>query len=97
MHGSLANYLMILDMLWEASVTINITEVELASICEHSICLLQDSLLIRAQVDHTVADDKVKRLISYPSFIKVLYMSLNKTHICLLVAELLAIRISMPL
>ena len=67
MQGSLAKYLMILDMLWETSVTINITEVELAAICEHSICLLQNSLLIRAQVDHTVADDKSKDLSAIPA------------------------------
>ena len=90
-------YLMILDMLWQTSVTVYITEVELATFCKHSVCLLQNPLFVRAQIDNTVADDEIKGLISNASLVKILYVSFNEAHICHAIGQLLAVGISMPL
>ena len=62
---------MLLNSLWEAAVTVDIREVELAALFQRVIHTLDDLRLCWAQVDHTVACRNIDRLVLNPSLQRI--------------------------
>lgn len=83
-------YLMITGLLGHSAIAVDITKVHLASSSKHTIGLAEHSMLVWTQVDHAVADDNVDRVILYARLVQELHVTLHKTHVALLVAQLLS-------
>ena len=62
-------------------VAVDVAEVELSAGREHAVRLVDDALLVRAQVDDAVADDNVERLVLQPRLVQKLNVALDERHV----------------
>mmetsp|Transcript_19724 Transcript_19724/g.54859 ORF Transcript_19724/g.54859 Transcript_19724/m.54859 type:complete len:349 (-) Transcript_19724:167-1213(-) len=69
-------HLVLLQMHWHATVGVDIGEVELAAWLEKAQALLEDCLLIRAEVDDAVGDDDIEGLGLEVEILELLEISL---------------------
>lgn len=90
-------YLVIFNMLGQSSVTVNVTKVELATWCQHSVRFLNDTQLVWTQIHHTIADHNVCGLVSDACLVKVFNVSFDEVHVRFAVAQSLAVCLYMLL
>ena len=62
-------------------VTVDIAEVEFSARCQDPVSFVKYTLLVRAEVDHTVADDEVHGLVEYSGSVQVLNLAFHKFEV----------------
>mmetsp|Transcript_2202 Transcript_2202/g.6523 ORF Transcript_2202/g.6523 Transcript_2202/m.6523 type:complete len:300 (-) Transcript_2202:61-960(-) len=79
--------LVLLNLFWKPPVTVHIAEEQLPTRGEDTVCFADHTGLVWAEIHHTVADDKVLRLVFDACLVQVLDKTLDKLHVGLSIAE----------